>query len=564
MNPNKIYYQLKTIVLIVLLFWVAIIDVGAQNIENIVRSKPVKITGRLGLGTTFITSDKANYQDKLGYYINGGINIQLFESFSIPISFRYSDQQSTFDRPTFKMLGFSPAYKWITVHGGYRSFNLGKYQMAGTNILGGGLDLRPGIFRLTVFYGNLAGQYDFGYNHPEFSGKGIDFYKRKMYGGKIGFERGSNYLFLSYLKAKDHMNEDHRILDSLSIKPKENAVLGLKAGFGLFRGFTISGEISASVLNEDTQANPREVEPGFVALSKWTIPINESTRNYFAYNTRANLRIKRTNFGLEYEHIDPNYNSLGINYLQSDVDNYTFFINTSIAKSSLNLSGRIGWQFTDTKNYFKNAEKRVIYNLSAQYKPSRQIQISTTYNNFNTNNNATLTEFLDSLYISTQNTGLSGQVRISPGGKQTKGQIILSATHNKFLLVRGKNQLSENLSTNYSLGYSNKVKSSDLTYGASINYQTFENSHSVKRMGGSFKIGKKIGKKWSTRGRASYHINVTDGFSDGGVVQIRGALTYKFFSKGSVRSYAMYRYRNTKRLDSFSTLSYGINCQMNF
>ena len=137
-----------------------------QDVENVSGKKPVKVSGFINMGSSYIDDNRANFfQKPLGYFGTLGMNVSIFESIQIPLSFTYSDQQTTFSRPSFRTFGLSPTYKWLTIHAGYRNFSVSPLLLSGSMIKGFGVEVKPGIFQVSLFKGDFNHEYNFGYNY---------------------------------------------------------------------------------------------------------------------------------------------------------------------------------------------------------------------------------------------------------------------------------------------------------------------------------------------------------------------------------------------------------------
>lgn len=553
--------------LLPLVIWAVILYAGsaaAQDVEQAIKAPPVKLTGSFGMGGRYAASTRTTYANNFGSYAQISLNARFFGALDVPVSFRYSDQEFSFSRPSFQSFGLSPSYKWITVHGGYRSFQLSRYLLSGINMVGGGLDLKPGIFRFSAYYGNMARRYDYGYNHPDFAGRDYLYYKRKIIAGKIGVEKGNNHFLIHLMKAvDDETTGDVAVLDSLNIKPKENLAASVAAGAMLFRRLTLSAEVAASVMNEDKRARPIDFDP---SLKKWSdalMPINESSRYYLAYNADASLTVGRVTVGLRYEHVDPNYAALGITYLRNNINHYLVTTSAALFRSKLNLSAQAGIQTDNSKNYFITTEKQLIYNIAGQYRAGRRFDMNFGYNNFSTSRESRLQEFRDSLYISAGNTGYNAQIRFAPGASPS-GKISLRFSKNTFNLIQDQHIIGGNSSSMYAVGYSKRHKKSGLSYGITANLIQYTRDQDVQRLGGNVRISKKFGKKWRTRANFGYHLNKTDGEPDGSYWNARTALSYRIVKKGTLSLALAYRKRNSRLLNAFSALSGSANFNMSF
>src|SRR5690606_7240282 len=112
----------------------------AQNLEGIGRGNAFGLSGGINANNVFYHANGIEERrDPNNYFLSGNLNISIYD-WSVPLSFAYSDQHSSFQQP-FNQYGLSPTYKWITLHGGYRSMSFSDYTVNGHLFLGGGFDI---------------------------------------------------------------------------------------------------------------------------------------------------------------------------------------------------------------------------------------------------------------------------------------------------------------------------------------------------------------------------------------------------------------------------------------
>ena len=126
----------------------------------------------------------------------------------MPLSATYSQQETTFLQP-FNQLGFSPTYKGVTLHGGFRNLNYSSLTLGGHTFLGAGADVvipmkkGPFNYKVSAMYGRLRR----AVNPIEAELNSVDpAYKRMGYGaslGVIGRENSRNFLDLILFRGYD-------------------------------------------------------------------------------------------------------------------------------------------------------------------------------------------------------------------------------------------------------------------------------------------------------------------------------------------------------------------------
>lgn len=529
-----------------------------QDIESVNSKKPIKVSGFVNLGSSFIDDNRQDFfQKPLGYFGTLGMNLSIYESINVPISFTYSDQQTTFSRPSFRTFGLSPTYKWLTIHAGYRNFSISPLLLSGSMIKGYGIEVKPGIFQVSLFKGDFNHEYNFGYNYNIISENDIQVYRRKVLGGKVAIGKGDSYFNIGFMKIQDDEESgDALALDTLSIFPQENFGISSSGGFRLFNKVSFEANLAGSVLNSDVNSDPISADKLLEQISKPFINLNESTRVALAYDGLIRLQLGRTSLGFKYRHVDPGYETLGYVFLQQDINDYTFFFSTALLRSKLIINANVGFQYSNTRDYFTQNNARAIYNGSISWMISPSVNWTGTYNNYNSEGSLTITEVVDSLQITTNNTGISNSINYRFGSKENKHTINLNHSLNSFQLLQEGKPTSKNNTSNLSLSWSLRNKPSGFTIGLALKSLSFTGPEmsSIDRKGISLRLKKELSKKFSIAFRPSYDINYTNDSKDGHVLNLKARSMYRISPKSSFNFIVNYRNRNTEITNPFSQI----------
>ncbi|MEO8474840.1 MAG: hypothetical protein ABI477_21745, partial [Chryseolinea sp.] len=288
-------------------------SVQSQDLATIGKEKPLTLNGGLSVRTIFYSAHGIEARRKPFSYVIAGAPVLSVYGWSVPMSFVFSEQERSFRQP-FNQFGMSPTYKWVTVHAGYRNITYSPYTLAGHTILGGGVELTPGIFRFGFMYGRLnratAVDSTSGSLEP-FS------YTRRGYALKLGVGKGRTFLDVSLLKAKDDSTSAHT--DAITrgkVMPAENAVIGITARVTFLKKFYWEGDgglslytrnIGTSLGLENANLLPSILNNTLGSL----LTINGSTEFYSAYQTSLGYRGKILSLRLQYRRVDPGYQSMG-------------------------------------------------------------------------------------------------------------------------------------------------------------------------------------------------------------------------------------------------------------
>ncbi|MBC7922811.1 MAG: hypothetical protein H7Z75_17170 [Ferruginibacter sp.] len=396
--------------------------VPAQDLSTLGQQKPVTLNGGLSVRTVFYSANGIQARRKPFSYVVTGAPVVSLYGWSIPVSFVFSEQERSFRQP-FNQFGMSPTYKWITLHAGYRNLNFSPYTLAGHTMLGGGVELKPGIFRFGLMYGRLnrATAVD------TTSGSLEPFrYTRMGYALKLGVGNRKASVDFSVVKAKDDSTSASAVPDAVRrqrVAPAENAVFGLTARVTFLKQFYWEGDGGLSLytrnLGSAIRLDTANLLPDILTstLGKF-LKINGSTEFYSAYQTSVGYRGKVFSLRLQYRRIDPGYQSMGAYFFNNDVENVTITPSVVLWKQRLRLSGSLGLQRDNLQNQKQATSRRVIgaANVSADF--TDQWGLDLNFTNFSTNQRARTILVADSFLLAqtTQNLSITPRyILVRPG-----------------------------------------------------------------------------------------------------------------------------------------------------
>lgn len=412
------------------------IPAHGQDIGQLTKQQPFAITGGIDARAIFYKASGISPRYlPFNYYLSGTPVISLY-GIQIPLYFSFSRQQNSFSQP-FNQFGLSPEYKWVKVHAGYRNLHYSNFTLAGHTFLGGGLELRPGKWRIDGMYGrfNKATVLDTlqGVYVENFS------FQRTGYTVKLGYGTERSYFDLITLRAKDHANsaEPHEraSLDSMSITPGENWVNGFQGRLTIFDGKVIlesDGAISLYTHDSRLNAIPDSVLNDDIKRFENFVPVNSSSQLYGAFQASASYKIRSLTLKLQYRFVDAGYKSMGAYFLNNDLENWTINPAVTLAQGKVRFYGSVGFQRDNLQNTKRATARRIIgaANVTAQLNENLGVDVS--YTNFSNTQRARTIRFADSLRVaqSTQNLSISPRyIKISPLHTQS---VIVSLNWNIF------------------------------------------------------------------------------------------------------------------------------------
>ncbi len=559
----------KIFVFIVALLLLAVTS-HAQNLENIGKEKPLSLSGGVYAGVNYLEGLRNAGNSPLGYNMGLNLNLSFYNNFNLPLSFYYSNYGSGFNTLTFRQFGISPSYKFARVHLGYRSYPLSPYVFSGMTTLGAGLELNFQKFNFLAFTGKVVDPYNLGDQYLAFADPELEFYKRNVYGFRIGVGRPANSFNIQVFHAKD--NPESGSVDSLlnhHIYPMENLVIGAELNQLFFKIITLHVNAAASLVTHNINGDlfeMNEKEQAWLDRLSFLATFNTTSRFAFAYDSRLSVRIKTLNVGVKYQHVDPLYSSLGTSFMQTNFDNYLLDLNGSLFKSKLSLFGNAGLQFVNKDGFTGNAQKRTVASLTTNWNISKQLGAQFSINNMAQNSMPLLREVADTLKLVTNTMGWNAGIQFKPGtGKVQPHSISASISQNTFDLIQSESQLmkSSNFYTNAAYRYVLKNK---WNAGLGLDYSTFDmgDNSDTQRIGATASYGVVLLKNINLKTQFGYRINRVNGDADGNIINSGIQAQWKHPKNHSVSFSLNHMMRNTQILPARNDLRVRLNYAYSF
>jgi len=501
---------------------------SAQDIENIIKSDPIKFSGNLSIsGSSFTTSRDLGDRSPYSYSIQGTPTLSIY-SFKIPITISIRDSKFNFSNQISR-ISLNPKYKFVQLFIGSRSYQFSPYTLAGQNINGLGLELTPGNFRFTLIKGkmeNLLPQIDTMVYGTEL----IPVYQRDALAARLGFNSAIADIEFMALKAKDQLDPPVEILDSLrsTLTPEENLVLGLRVETTIARLFTMGLNMGGSVFTNDHTNDTIAIEETYQELASSTLTPTTSTRFSYAGDIFARVNYKGFTIGLKVKQIEPLYRTLGLYYTQNDFRNITLNTRIPLFKRKLFIGLTYGVQRNNLREIRLRTNKRNIVSAQMNYNSGKVLSLTANYSNFSQDQSPGLVAVEDTLRYAQVSKNLTLVPRLQFRNESTTQNITLSLV--RFGL--------EDLSTFYdeprnstslitSLGYNIKWKNSGLGIKLGGNYNTTESIEiATRRYGGTLGLSKKLGKKSSISLSTTYNIRSNEFTRIGSISNTRLSLRF--------------------------------------
>jgi hypothetical protein len=392
-------------IMLYFLLIVTLQEASAQDLETIGQQKPFTISGGASARTIFYSANGIENRRKPFSYVISGSPVITIYGITIPVYFVFSEQERSFRQP-FNQFGLSPRYKWITLHAGYRNITYSPYTLGGHTILGAGVDLNPGIFRFGFMYGRLNRATAVDTTSGSFDPYQ---YTRKGYAAKIGIGKGSNFIDLSFIKAKDDSSSAPNAEGIVPrVTPSENIVFGLSGSF-TYKNFFVEGDAGLSLYTNNLGSSvPFDSIPDALknSLGRF-ITVNGSSEFYSAYNFGIGYRFQDITLKIQYRRIDPDFKSMGAYFFNNDLEHITIAPTFSLFKRKLYFSGSLGLQHDNLQKQKESTSRRVIGSANVSATINERLGVDFTYSNFSTRQRPGRVLVADTLLV-TQSTGSMG------------------------------------------------------------------------------------------------------------------------------------------------------------
>jgi len=528
---------LKSVYQILIFVFIASLDLTPCYGQTISKDKlsinKVKFSGGINLLSQFYNVKGLDPRRSPFSWVIAGNAMISVGKFKLPFRFSFRDQKFNYGGPSFNKFGISPKYKWARLHLGYRAMKFSKYTLNRKTFFGVGIELKPKLLRLSAFKGKLKNplaQKD----TLVFGGVLISTYNRDAYGVKIGIGNRNNFFDLSYLKVKDNIDNIDSIIRYPNIKPVENLVLGADWKLLISKTISLTGSVNTSAYSENLSLPEFKVDSKLFSFFDKIYNVNSSTKLSFAGDLALNMNLRNFNLGLQFRRIEPNYRSLGISFLQADVQSYTANTNINLFKRKLLLSAQVGIERNNLRNLDYLSRKRFIHSYRANYTPSSGFNIMAHFANYQYESTDGLVAINDTLR----------QVSISrlAGLNMSYNHKTDTKTYGTFVsfqrqIVRDQSPVfnigADILNNNFSIGGVIKWNNRNLSLRPSINFSNFKIiENSQYRYGVGLNIKKSfLNKMLSLNFNSQYSLNSINNTKNGFVFSNRLSAQYKINKK---------------------------------
>ncbi len=357
------------------------------------------------------------------------------------------------------------------------------------------------------------------------------------------------------LKGKDDptsLSMSKLSLDSLDVLPAANTVLGVSARLTLTQHIFIEANAGTSLYTQDINS-PLVLDSVPVPILKTLKSIaiiNGTTSLYTALDAAIGYKSKLYTVKLQYQRIDPDFQSMGAYFFNSDLESYSVAPSFRLFKNKFRFNGSIGFQHDNLQHQKEATTHKIIANALLSADLTKQIGIDVNYSNFSNNQQPNTLRFADSLKIVQTTQNLSVSPRWMLVGARITHTVILSANimqMNDYNTYFSQNAISRNIDykqyyLNYSFGY--------LPSGLSV-FINLSNTNAVapgtddKNTGGTLGFSKAFLKSaLLVSASAGYFAGQHSGVNDN-TINASANLGYKFMNRHALSALVLLYERQT-------------------
>lgn len=561
----------SSLLLVLCGFWLSF-STWAQTDSPTSKSVPVKVSGGLNAYAGFYTASGIETRNQTSPFgLSGSVTVALPGGISLPFSAVLGNQGNSFRQP-FNQFGVSPTYKWATVHAGYRNVSFSPFTLAGHTFLGGGVELNPGKLRLGAVYGRFNKAISTNLTEPDI----IPAYQRAGYAVKVGYGTSGNYVDLIMLRAKDDSASIASAPQSVTqtVTPAENMVVGLTTRLLIVKHITVEFDGALSAYTRDVRSTEIAAEgsnPLVRFFGKLFTP-RLSTQLTQATQAAIGYRAKNAGIKLQYKRIDPNFQTMGAYYFQSDIESYAIAPNLTLIEGKLRLSGSYGIQYDNIANNKNARTGRTIGSLVVSYNPATAFGIDVQLSNYGISQQAGLRPIIDTLKLAQNNFSATVNTRYTLQNEEVVNLFTFSATRQQLSDLNQRTAtVTNNTNTNLNLGYFYQHVKNGLGGNLLLSYTQADLSQgmSTKFYGPTLGLTKNfMANKLSTSANASYLVNQQPDIAgqtlNGQVINASANAGYQIAKRQNLNLQLLYLNSNTgvaeQRYNELrGTLGYGIS-----
>jgi hypothetical protein len=389
---------MRASIVILCFIFTKVISAYGQTTDSVTKPKipAIQWNGGIGIGTQlYKVSGIPNRMVSPMWNIHGNASVSLYGKIHLPFSFTIGRQGNSANFPVFNQIGMSPAYKWVTVHAGWRQVHLSDLTLGDHTFMGGGIELKPGKLRFTAVAGRFRKARNFDPEQTITSVTAV--FRRTGYGIKIGLGTEDNFFDLIYFKAKDDLNSLSVLPPDSLLTASENAVAGFSTRWKIGSFVNLFAEGAVSAFTRDIRSSVNDSTAG--RLQELFLQPRFSTRANYALKTGIEFGSANARLRVQYDRIAPEYETMGSFFFLNDLENYTIAPNFSLFSHKLRLNGYAGIQKNNLLNNRSETTKRFIGMGNITFQPTPVFGVDFQFNSVNINQQQANIRFSDTIRV---------------------------------------------------------------------------------------------------------------------------------------------------------------------
>ena len=383
----------------------------------------------------YTTTRDVSRRAPLGNVTTANTNFSVL-GFRSGLSFRYSTDDSRL-RQSMNQVAFNGSWRWVRLSAGDVSPSWSRYSLSGTRIRGGQLQLTPGTWTLELTGGRAARAIGPREDEPV---RRLS-YQRMLYGARVGVGRTSgSYFMLSGFYARDDKDSitlpeefsgtgvgggagilggtgaddvfggwrsggaatvgiggldgaqgtggspaDRRIGQTRRnfTPPAENLLISPEFQVSMFRrALQIGAQASVSAFTRDLRSERIDIDESDIpeVLGRLLpMDIHSSTRVGYAGAAHAGLNVDPVTLRVEYERIQPGFETLGVRSLRDDRQRYSASLGLSLLDRRVQLDNSIGFDEDNLLGQRIQTQQGLDYALNVTGRVSDRVTVSGGY-----------------------------------------------------------------------------------------------------------------------------------------------------------------------------------------
>lgn len=376
----------------------------AQNISEIAQSDPLIITGAIGTQNTFYYSSQGGESSsRLNNAIYANLNFQIY-GINMPFSFTYNNSGSSFSYPHFTF-SISPTYKGWTAYLGKHSMSMSNY-VYNLTATGVGLEYHENNMRFGAFYGQLRKAIN---DDPTDPLARSPQYGRYGWGVKAGYGSNRNYIDLFVFSARDRMGTLSEAWYT-KVSPAHNLVLGVKGHTG-YKRFSLSANFATTFFTEDLNAQPLDS----AVIGRWDkiFDARLSSRYRFAGDVSASWGWKVWNITAQYKLVQPDYKTLGTNYMTNNIQSYGGSLSGSLFRGRVSVGGNFSGQNDNVTKRQRYTTNGYVYSANMGWMIAPSLTFNGSYNGYRQRQSDGTVKVTDSIRVDRQMHSATGALNYS-------------------------------------------------------------------------------------------------------------------------------------------------------